>query len=111
MQELNYKAIGQRIRAARQKKGITQEKLGELCALSTAHIGHIERGTRIPSLQTAFQIASALEVSMDYLLFDAAAEPKQVLTAIAARLQGKSEAQVKIFLSTVKALVDKIDEL
>lgn len=111
MQELDYQAIGRRIRAARQKKNMTQEKLGELCGLSTAHIGHIERGTRTPSLQTAFQIASVLEVSMDYLVFDAASEPKQVLTAIGARLQAKSEAQVRAFLSAVKVLADKIDEL
>lgn len=111
MEELNYKAMGQRIRQARQEKHITQEKLGELCALSTAHIGHIERGTRIPSLQTAFHIASALGVSMDYLLFDAARGPETVFTAISARLQGKNGAQVEIFLNTVKALADNIDAL
>ncbi len=111
MQELDYRAIGQRIRQARQKKNITQEKLAELCALSTAHIGHIERGTRIPSLQTAFHIASALEVSMDYLLFDSLNEPKPVFAAISARLAGKQEAQVRLFLNTVRALADKIDEL
>lgn len=111
MQELDYQAIGRRIRVARQKQKITQETLAELCGLSTAHIGHIERGTRTPSLQTAYQIASALEVSMDYLVFDAVSEPKQVLTAIGARLQGKSDAQVKAFLSAAKVLADKIDEL
>lgn len=111
MQELDYKAMGQRIRSARQKKNITQEKLGELCGLSTAHIGHIERGTRIPSLETAFRIATALEVSMDHLLFDAATEPKPVLTAVTSMLQGKSDTQVKTFLSTVKALADKLGEL
>lgn len=109
--ELDYRAMGQRIRQARLKKNITQEKLGEICALSTAHIGHIERGTRIASLQTAFQIATALEVSMDYLLFDAAQEQKAVLTAVSSMLQGKNDAQVKSFLATVKALADKIDFL
>lgn len=111
MQELDYQALGRRIRAARQKKNMTQEKLGELCGLSTAHIGHIERGTRTPSLQTAFQIAAVLEVSVDSLLLDSATEPKQVLTAVGSRLQGQNEAQIKTFLSAVKALADKIDEL
>ena len=111
MEELNYKAIGQRIRQVRQEKHITQEKLGELCALSTAHIGHIERGTRIPSLQTVFHIASALGVSIDYLLLDAAKGPEAVFSAIRARIQGKNTAKVEAFLNIVKALADKIDEL
>lgn len=111
MQEMDYKAIGRRVRAARLKKGLTQEKLGELCGLSTAHIGHIERGTRVPSLQTTFHIASALEIGVDQLLLDAAAEPKMAFSAILTMLQGKNERQVRAFLSAVKALAEKIDEL
>lgn len=111
MKEIDYCAMGQRIRQARLQKNITQEKLGELCSLSTAHIGHIERGTRIASLQTAFQIATVLDVSMDYLLFDSAQEQKTVLTAVSSMLLGKSDAQVKTFLAAVKALAEKIDAL
>lgn len=111
MENLNYKAIGRRIRQMRREKHITQEKLGELCGLSTAHIGHIERGTRIPSLQTAAHIVAALDSSMDYLLFDTLNEPKTVLAAIDARLQGKDTTRVRTFFSMVMALADKIDEL
>ena len=111
MQELDYQAIGQRIRAERQKNKMTQERLGELCGLSTAHIGHIERGTRVPSLQTLCQIASALDVSVDFLLRDSFSEPRQVLAAVGSQLRGKSDAQVRAFLNAVKALADKIDEL
>ena len=51
--ELDYTALGIRIRQARKEHHVTQEQLGELCELSTAHIGHIERGTRIPSIDTS----------------------------------------------------------
>ena len=111
MQELDYRAIGQRIRAERQKNKMTQERLGELCGLSTAHVGHIERGTRVPSLQTLCQIASTLDVSVDFLLLDSLNEPRQVLAAVGSQLRGKSDAQVRAFLNAVKALADKIDEL
>ena len=111
MDRINYAALGKRIRKARQSQNITQEKLGEICSLSTAHIGHIERGTRIPSLDTVFRIACELDVSIDYLLFDSLDNSNSVLKAISTELEKKNDTQVKIFLTTVKALADKIDEL
>lgn len=111
MPNLDYIALGQRIRQARKDKNITQEKLAEICGLSTAHIGHIERGSRIPSLDTLFRISSELEVSVDWLLFDSAENSNNVFAAVSKKLDGKNEAQVRTFLTTVKALADKIDEL
>lgn len=109
MQELDYKALGQRIRQTRKSRNITQEALGELVCLSTAHIGHIERGTRIPSLDTVWRIAAELKVSVDYLLFDSLDRPEQVFSAVSTVLSTKSEKQVKTFLTAVKALADNID--
>ncbi len=109
--EIDYKAMGGRIRAARKKRGITQDRLGEICGISTAHIGHIERGTRIPSVDTLFRISSELEISLDHLFFDSQNGYENILKSISAQLAGKDGEKVKIFLSTVKALADKIDEL
>ena len=108
--ELDYVALGVRIRKARKEKQVTQERLGEICELSTAHIGHIERGTRIPSLDTLFRIAQALNVSMDYLIFDSVAPDENLFTTLNSILQNKDKRKVKTFLTTVRALADKIDE-
>ena len=40
---IDYTALGKRIKNKRIEKGFTQEQLGELCELSAAHIGHIEQ--------------------------------------------------------------------
>lgn len=111
MAQINYGALGQRIRKARREKNLTQERLGELCGLSAAHIGHIERGTRIPSLDTVYSVACELGVGVDYLLFDSFETGEGVFSALGATLEGKSEAKVNTFLAAVKALADKIDEL
>ncbi|MCM1226849.1 MAG: helix-turn-helix domain-containing protein [Clostridium sp.] len=108
--ELDYIALGIRIRQARKEHHVTQEQLGELCELSTAHIGHIERGTRIPSIDTLFRIAQALDVSMDYLIFDSIAPDENLFTTINSILQSKDKRKVKIFMTIVRALADKIDE-
>ena len=111
MAEVNYKALGLRIRKARQQKKMTQDKLAEACGLSTAHIGHIERGSRIPSLSALFQIACELDVSTDYLLMDSAQDPRRMLSAVWAGLAHSREDQISKFLSAVKALADKVDDL
>lgn len=109
--ELDYVALGSRIRQARTANNMTQEQLGEACNLSTAHIGHIERGSRIPSLKTLFRIAAVLHVSTDFLLFDSFENDRDLFAHIAAMLKGKNPDKVKTFLTTVKALADKIDDL
>ena len=45
-------ALGKRIRVARQRKKITQERLGELIGVGTTHISHIETGGVLPSMKT-----------------------------------------------------------
>ena len=111
MAQLDYKLLGRRVRTARQNKNMTQDTLAEACGLSTAHIGHIERGTRIPSVDTLFCIATVLQVSTDSLLMDSASDPQQALASVSAILAGKDREQVKKFLAAVKVLAEKIDEL
>lgn len=108
--ELDYIELGMRVRQARKKQNVTQEQLGELCELSAAHIGHIERGTRIPSVDTLFRIAQALDVSMDYLIFDSIAPDENLFITINSILQNKDKRKVKTFMTIVRAIADKIDE-
>lgn len=68
MMELDYKAIGKRIKIARIKLGITQEKLSEIINLSPTHMSNIETGTTKVSLTTIVNIANALSVTVDDLL-------------------------------------------
>lgn len=66
--ELDYDAIGRRIREARKEMSLSQEALGEMVGLSTSHICHIEEGNTKPSLNSLVLIANALHVTMDRLL-------------------------------------------
>ena len=64
--------LGQILTEKRRKHGITQEELAALVDISPAHISIIERGTKIPRLDTFVSIANALQVSSDSLLVDVA---------------------------------------
>ena len=67
---MDAKAVGQRIKAAREKKNLTQEDLAALIDISPTHVSVIERGTKIPRVDTFVAIANVLEVSADSLLVD-----------------------------------------
>lgn len=69
MRELDYLGIGMRIREIRKTKGWSQDDLARKCGISMSFLGHIERGTRIMSLETFVGICGALEVDADELLW------------------------------------------
>ena len=107
---IDYTALGKRIKNKRVENKLTQEQLGEMCELSAAHIGHIERGTRILSVEVLFKIAQVLNVSVDYLLFDSV-ENDNILSSIAPILKDSDKNKVNNFLKTVRVLAENIDEL
>ncbi len=62
--------VGKRIKEARERKNLTQEELAALVDLSSTHVSVIERGIKVPKLDTFVAIANTLEVSCDELLID-----------------------------------------
>ena len=68
--ELDYQAVGVRIRRFRKAKGITQQILAELSDQEPSNISHIERGATKLGLPTIVNIADALDVTVDDLLCD-----------------------------------------
>lgn len=67
--EMDWSALGRRVRNCRQELRYTQEKLAELAEVSSSFIGTIERADKIPSLITMAKLARCLDVSLDYLVF------------------------------------------
>ena len=63
-------AIGARIKAARERAGLTQEDLAAELDMSPTHISVLERGRKAPKLETLVNIANTLHVSTDMLLQD-----------------------------------------
>ena len=61
MKEIDYKAIGARIKYYRNQRNITQAQLAETSSVEPSNISHIERGATKVSLPTLFKIANALE--------------------------------------------------
>lgn len=66
--ELDYKAIGDRIRRLRMDKNLSQEDLRYKANISKTHMSHIETGSTKLSLPVLVDIANALDTTTDYIL-------------------------------------------
>lgn len=62
------KAIGLAIRNARTERGFTQEDLAESANLHVTAVGRMERGDRLPRLDTLAQVALAFGLPLSQLL-------------------------------------------
>ena len=65
---MDYQDFGLRIRTLRRQLKLTQEELAEQVGISASFMGHIERGTRVASLETLVALCGALHVTPQYLL-------------------------------------------
>ena len=66
MSKMDQKLIGRRIKLAREKRRLTQEQLAELVFLSPMHVSVIERGVKLPILETLINIANVLKITARY---------------------------------------------
>ena len=65
---VNYKLMGAKLRKARKRMRMTQEQAAEHIDMSVSFIGHIERGSRIPSVETIVRLCRLYHVNADIIL-------------------------------------------
>jgi transcriptional regulator with XRE-family HTH domain len=65
---LNF--VGERIRKARESKGVSQKKLGMALGLSDKAISAYEAGRTYPPIDTLFRISTELKKPIIYFLSD-----------------------------------------
>lgn len=63
-------ALGIKLREARQAKGYARQILAAKADIGEVYLGEIERGIKMPSLNSFIKIIEALNVSSDYILRD-----------------------------------------
>lgn len=104
MLHINYILLGQRIRAVRTKKGITQMELAERIDRSPAYMSYVETAYKFCSLDTLVRIANELNVSTDDLLIDSLANTIKVANhEFASILADCSDYEMRVLLETVKS--------
>ena len=98
-------ALGAAIRAARLKKGYTQEQLAELVEITPTHEKHIESAHRLPSVEVLFSIAQALDLSLDSVVFPEQDAMSECVNEIQVMLNQCDERELRVLLDVVRSLV------
>lgn len=65
---MDYSSLGARVRMYRQEQKLTQEQLAEAAGISASFLGHIERGSRVLSVDTLLRLCAVLHVTPNDLL-------------------------------------------
>ena len=103
---MDYRSIGENIRKYRKAKKMTQESLAERAGLSVNYIGSIERGEKLPSLETFITIVNQIGVSADYILQDVIQENYELkMSMFNEKLAGLTAEQRSTVDDVVDALV------
>ena len=68
MSDLDFKAIGLKIKERRKIQGVTQEAIANHLDVNPSHISNIECGRANPSLTALIKIANLLHCSVDYFI-------------------------------------------
>ena len=104
--ELDYKAIGKRIKIARIKADMKQEHLAEKSGLSPTHVSNVETGTTKVSLSAIVSLANALGVTADDLLCDSVVHARvQFEQDIAELIEDCDNYEIRMVKDMTEALI------
>jgi len=102
--ELDFKAIGKRIKIARINQNMTQETVADKIGVTPQHVSNIETGNSSVSLTTLVAIANLLKVSADELLCDTILISKPVFEKEAKELFSDcNDYEIRVLVDVLKA--------
>ena len=101
---MNYAAFGEALRAHRKRQHLTQEEVAEKADISASFLGHLERGSRIASIDTLVALCNTLKTSPQYLL--GASLDDDIDEHMPASLSSENRARLSSFLHLASDVVD-----
>lgn len=107
--DVDYKALGKRIKIARINKDITQEVVAEKIDITASHMSNIETGKTKVSLPVLINIANALSVTVDELLCDNVLNSKIIFEGEAKEIFNDcDEYEVRMLVDVLKYMKEAI---
>lgn len=103
--------IGNQIRIARERCGLTQEAFGEMVSLGTKNVSDIERGVSGIALSTLKRICEKMSVPSDWILFgDGDLNDVEYLAERLRRLPPEQFAAARDFLNQMFKFCAEVDK-
>lgn len=105
---MEEKGLGRRINTARKDRGLTADKLSEMCHINATYLRQIEGGTKMPSLSVFIDICNALKISPDYLLQDVLVENEiSKIKELAELWKSTSPSEQEIATAMIRAVLER----
>lgn len=103
--------LGKRINTVRKDRGLTSDKLSELCNINATYLRQIEGGTKMPSLPVFIDICKALRISPDYLLQDELTENEiSTIREVEMLWKDASPQKQELVLTMIKAVLEHTEQ-
>ncbi len=102
---VDYVLIGKRIKEARKKAKITQDRLAEQLGISTAYMSQIETGKATVNLNRLAQIAVLLQADINYFLSGATASNQYLIEEFNSILSDRTPEELNLAYRVLKELL------
>ncbi len=103
---MDLSSIGKHIREKRIENEWTQEELASKTGLSLSYVGMIERGKRIPTMETFICIINILNVSADEILENVTETGFQIrMSSYVDRMDGLTEENRNMLLDIIDVML------
>ena len=103
--------LGEKLKAARKKKGLTQQKLADLSHVSLKHIQNCERGKKNPSFEILQALAKVLDISLDSLLAPDMLEDEQAANEMRQIYLSCPPVARKTLLNSTRVLASELKDM
>lgn len=105
------KTVGANLRRYRMENDITQDELAEKVGISTSFCANLERGSKAMSMYVLRDLADALGITADYLLYDNnELNENQHIKNINTLLKGRSDDLCKLVEQVVRLTINTYDK-
>ncbi|MGM9649951.1 MAG: helix-turn-helix domain-containing protein [Butyricicoccaceae bacterium] len=97
--------LGNAIRSARIRQGLTHEELAEQLDITPTHLKHIESEHRRPSIEVLLKIMECLHLSLDALVFASPSESSELRRETELLLYSCDERELRIINDLIHSLL------
>ncbi len=102
----DFLPVGQAIKTAREKRGLTREQLAEMLDYAPRHLQAIENEGQHPSLQLFVQLVRMFNIPVEEFLFGAEGEKTPAHRRMESLLARLEEKELSVVEATANALLN-----
>ena len=105
------KELGQKLKADRKKKGLTQQQLADISHVSLKHIQNCERGEKNPSFEILRALVQVLDISLDSLIAPNTLDDEQAANEMRQIYLSCPPVARKTLLNSTRALANELKDM